>query len=280
VRGQRVVANDLLMRMVLVVVTAACAALAAGSSAAAPSSSLAGPVSYLFHAQFDIDYKYDWVQTTGDRSSACSYWTDTRGSNVISAGSLRWIPGQLKLASSRAGARVELHATGSRRVGGRITTNARVELDRRLVHRGGTTAGCVTPPPPFQAPRTDCGPRTYETKSAVLRAEGVKNSRGTLELLLQSGLKAAIRISALPTALQYRKCDMGVFPPDYPISLPVGLAAAHLAKLHALDEGETVAIPFSRAGHCKVDPDPTSSCHFDLDITLKIRRWVSGTRFP
>jgi hypothetical protein len=265
---------------VLVVVTAVCAALVAGSSAAAPSSSLAGPVSYLFHAQFDIDYKYDWVQTSGDRSQACSYWTDTRGSNVISAGSLRWIPGQLKLASSRKGARVELHATGSRPVGRRIRANARAELDRRLVHRGGWTAGCDTPRPPFQTPRSDCGPRTYVTKSAVLVAEGIKSSTGTLELLLKSGGKAAIRISVPLTALQYRKCDMGTFPPDYPLQLPVGLTPAHLAKLRALDEGETVAIPFSRAGHCKVDPDPTSSCHFDLDITLKIRRWVSGTRFP
>jgi hypothetical protein len=269
--------------VVVILLSAAFAGLS-GSSAASPAAPAARDVSYLFHAQFDLDYRYDWVQASGDRSAACSYWTDTRGSNAISAGSLRWIPGQLKLpASTRRGilpAAPLITATGSRPQGGRILANARAETTRRLVHRGGTTAGCTIPPTPFVAPQTDCGPRTYETKSAVLLYGGVESGTGTLETLLKSGPRNAIRISVTPAAVQYRNCEMGAFPPAYPFSLPVGLRREHVAKLQALDEGEVVTVLFSRAGHCKLDPDPTSSCHFDLDVTLKIRRWVSGTRFP
>ncbi len=269
--------------MVVILLTAAFAGLS-GSSAAAPEApAVRDDVSYLFHAQFDLDYKYDWVQTTGDRTSECSYWTDTRGSNAISAESLRWIPGQLKLsASDRLGIlrAALITATGSRPVGGKILANARAETTRRLVHRGGTTAGCITPPTPFQAPRTDCGPRAYETKSAVLVYGGVESGTGTLETLLKSGPLTAIRISVPPTALQYRSCDMPAFPPAYPLSLPVGLRRPHIAKLQTRDEGEVVTINFDHAGLCKLDSDPTSSCRFNLDITLKIRRWVSGTKFP
>lgn len=267
----------------LVLLTATFAGLN-GSSAAAPEVLSARDVSYLFHAQFDLDYKYDWVQTSGDRSAPCSYWTDTRGSNAISAGSLRWIPGQLKLpASTRRGvipSAPVITATGSRPMGGRILANARAETTRRLVHRGGTTAGCTVPPTPFEAPRTDCGPRTYETRTATLIYGGVKSSTGTLETLLKSGDKVAIRLTVPSPAVQYRQCEMGTFPPSYPVMLPVGLTRQHVAKLQELDEGEIATINFDRAGLCKPDRDPTSSCHFELDATLRIRRWVSGTRFP
>lgn len=269
--------------MVVILLAAAFAGLNR-SSVAAPAAPAARDISYLFYAQFDLDYKYDWVQTSGDRSAACSYWTDTRGSNAISAGSLRRIPGQLKLpASTQRGllpAAPSITATGSRPVGGMILANARAETTRRLVHRGGTTAGCTIPPTPFEAPRTDCGPRTYETKSATLLHGGVESGTGTLETLLKSGIQFAIRISVPPAAVQYRNCEMGAFPPAYPLSLPVGLRRKHVAKLQDLDEGEVATINFDRAGLCKLDSDPTSSCHFDLDITLKIRRWVTGTRFP
>ena len=92
------------MRAVVFIVLAAVFAGLSGSSAAAPAVPSPRAVSYLFHAQFDLDYEYDWVQTSGDRTAACSYWTDTRGSNAISAGSVTWIPGQLRLpASTRRG---------------------------------------------------------------------------------------------------------------------------------------------------------------------------------
>lgn len=272
------------VRTVVLTMLAAAVAGLGGSSVAAPAAPSPPAVSYLFHAQFDLDYKYDWVRTTGDNTAPCSYWTDTRGSNVISAGSLRWIPGQLRLpASTQRGilpSAPTITATGSGRVGGRIVANARAETTRRLVHRGGTTAGCTTPPAPFVPPRTDCGPRTYDTKVATLLYGGVKSGAGTLETLLASGTRIALRLSVPPAAEPYRQCDMGAFPPAYPVFLPVGLTRGHIARLQELGEGETVTINFDRGGLCKPDRDPSSSCHYELDATIKIRRWVPGTRFP
>ncbi len=109
---------------------------------------------------------------------------------------------------------------------------------------------------------------------------GVKSGVGTLETLLASGERGAIRLSVVPATAPYRQCEMGAFPPAYPIMLPVGLTRQHIAKLQELDEGDVVTINFDRGGLCKPDRDPTYSCHFELHATLKIRRWVPGTRFP
>ncbi len=270
------------MRILLAITVATCAAFMGGSSAAAPSDPFAREATYLFHAQFDLDYKFDWVETSGDRFGSCSYRTDDRGSSDVSAASLTWIPGTLRIPrtlTSRTWSPTALVATGARKQGNQVPMNARVEMTRRLVQQGGTTPGCVTPPPPFRPPPNDCGAVAYTTRTATLQA-GTLKSVGTLETLLASGTKAAIRVTVPATREPYRRCLTTLNAPRFPFLLPVGLSNPDLAALRNLKAGEKYRIQDDYAGHCKTGLPDTSSCHFDLDIAVTIRRWTPGTRFP
>ena len=102
----------------------------------------------------------------------------------------------------------------------------------------------------------------------------------TLAALVTPGPKIAINVTVPPTQELYRKCKTTMDAPQFPIGFPVTLRRADLAALRTLEEGEKHSIPRSFAGHCKTGLPDTSSCHFDLDITVTIRRWTSGTRFP
>jgi hypothetical protein len=274
------VAHDVLVRVVLVVVTAACAALAAGSGAAAPSSSQARDVSYLFHAQFDLDYGVDWVETGGDRLDDCAPWWDNRGSGSVSAGSLEWIPGQLRMAPGRTSgslSRWALTATGARPQNGRVPPNARVEVTRRLVQRGGPVPGCPPPSTPFRAPQNDCGEVAYKTRTATLLGGLLKGTQ-TLETLLAQGGKIAIRVTVPPPRQLYRTCLTTPHAPQFPSGFPVTIRHGDVAALRNLKEGETHKILRDFAGDCIAGLSATSTCHYDLHITVKIRRWVSRVR--
>jgi hypothetical protein len=266
------------VRGVLTVVAVVSAGLVGGSNAAGPSDAVARDVSYFFHAQFDVEYEVDWVETSGDRLSACSYWTDDRGSTSVSAGSLTWIPGQLRiLGRATPTSWGQIVATGARPRSGRVPANARVEMTRRLVQRGGTTPGCTTAPPPFRAPSNDCGETSFTTRAATIMS-GTLESRGTLGTLLASGRKFAIRVTTPLPRPPYRKCMTTRHAPEFPTGLPVGVRHSDLAALRTLKEGEKHAIRGSYAGHCTTGLSATESCHYDLHITVTIRRWVSRVR--
>lgn len=275
------------MRIFLFLVVALCAAVAGGSGAAAPSSPGARDVSYLFHAQFDIDYSVDWVETTGNPLDQCAIFTDDRGSSQVSAGSLTWIPGQLTIlgkANPKLGkwAWAVLSATGARKQGRKVPMNARVEITRQLVQRGGPAPGCVTPPPPFVTPPNDCGTRVYTTQKALLLADASAWDRSPeLWELLQPGNIPVIRVTVPPThGKPYRICKTTLNAPPWPTGFPVRLLKSDIAALRTLKEGEKHSISRTVAGLCIHDLPDTTSCHFDLNITVTIRRWTHGTLFP
>ena len=268
---------------VLVVAVAAFVALASGSTTAAPTTPEAR-VSYNLHAQFDSEYEVDWVETTGDRLSECSYWTDDRGTNHVTAGSVVWIPGLITISRTT----FDLVATGARPLAnGKVPVNAEVDVRRRLVQRGGTTEGCAVPPPPFRVPTNDCGAITYKTNAATLRAEPVVDVRPPIALsrLLSAperGRRAsAIRATVAPKHYPlYRKCHTSRAAPEFPNGFPIGLRDRDVVALRTLQEGERYRFGKSYSGHCTDDLPTTSSCYYTLDIEVTIRRWEPGTRFP
>lgn len=240
-----------------------------------------GKTSYLFHAEFGLEYEVKWVHTTGDRLATCSYWTDNRGTNNVIAGSVTWIPGQLSISKKPGtGFLVDLVATGARRQGSTVPANAVADVKRRLVQRGGTTPGCAPPgPPPFTTPTNDCGDRKYKTRFATLRVALVRGTTSLERLTERSavGSVPVIAITAVPArSLLFRKCQTSGAASEFPLTIrPFDLAA-----LRNLKPGERYRFGRDLSGPCTDDLPEDATCYFTLEIEVTIRRWTPGTAYP
>jgi hypothetical protein len=100
----------------------------------------------------------------------------------------------------------------------------------------------------------------------------------TLEALLSEGRHLGIRVTASPPRKLFRTCLTTAHAPEVPLNFPVTLKRSNLQALLRLREDETHTISRDFAGHCKAGLGATSSCHYDLHMTVKIRRWVSRKR--
>ena len=262
--------------------------LSAGGAASigAPGGKVARgrSISYLAKLDFGLEYKVEWTEEGGDRYGDCTAWSLDRGTNAIVAGNTKPLPVRLTIYPEGGWRR---SAASGGWADGVAVGPARASVERTFVHAGGTTACGESPATTDVPPRTDCGPRRYSTRAAVVRAElrvlSTHLSTMTTTVALgttgrrQPGAVFALSVVARPP---YRKCRTTEAAPELPVNLGLFLHDRDSEALRSLKPGERHEVDRQIRGLCRGDLPEDVACSYILDAYVNVQRWKPGTPYP
>jgi hypothetical protein len=248
-------------------------------------------VFYLYHANFNLRYEIEWEIRQGTDTGDCTPWRIDRGVNTVVVQDAPWkrrgerrprrhgIPGSITMFGRfRPGTSLGIGGWA----GGSAVGRASGSVSRTWVQRGGPGGGCEQP---FKPTPTDCGNRTFATRTATI----LYQTRKTLKTLDEATMPSSPRenqvwvfsLSAAPAGLLYRSCMMTDLAPQFPANVAIRLAELTKIDLRRLQPGQSVSEDWRQAGQpCADDLPADTKCTFRVDGDIDITRWKPGTPYP
>ena len=286
--------------LVLVAASGLAAGLGFGSAPAAVTAPPSAGGTYPLHLKFDLLYQVDWSRSSGLEGvsqDSCASWSKERGITTVIAQDAPWrrsgerrakrhgMPGSLMVYGSGQAA---TWATGA------IVGRAKGTVNRRWIQQGGPTEGDLAGPckgqyggPPWRPVPTDCGGRSFTTKTATFVPQE-RRRMGTLDQLMTiSGIPRqdntdVFAIGVAPSRDPYRSCKAPYPAPAFPTNLGARVTIDNTFGLRAreLKPGSTITGDFTRTGECDDDLPDSTTCTFKIHVEWELTRWAPGQRFP